>query len=190
MVARDWDRQPIVDVVVLPKNATEAVNTCPADYPEFIMGRMFYGLQAGCDCLGVNIGSGSSKDSKCSNKFMLGDYCKEEKQFRYNCKLPRPMMPFEMHFFDNMMICGQRGGTGFINATRVDADGNCPSGFAPCSTLTSLENTICYDNTLQRDKVCPITGFEFSIGESTLPNPVSMKFSETVTFSYSRDVDA
>ena len=48
---------------------------------------------------------------------------------------------FEMHFFENMIVCGKRGGTGFINATRVDVDGNCPNSFEPCSTFTSLENT-------------------------------------------------
>ena len=93
---------------------------------------------------------------------------------------------FEMHFFENMIVCGKRGGTGFINATRVDVDGNCPNGFEPCSTFTSLENTICNESTL----VQLHTGFDFSSGESALPNPVSMKFSDTVTLNFSRDVDA
>ena len=104
-----------------------------------------------------------------------------------------PMMPFAMHTFDDNIICGKRGGNSFVNATRPDYNTKkCPTGTAPCSNFTSLENTICYDTSMSRNSSCPITGFEFtSVKKSNMTNAVTMDFvSNKSWFSFSRDVDA
>ena len=102
-------------------------------------------------------------------------------------------MPFKMHRFDNKIICGKKGGPSFLNATRPNFDSKvCPPNTLPCSNSTSLENTLCYDQTQPRDSVCPITKFEFySSGlNSTLPNARKLNFTNNVTFSFSKDYDA
>lgn len=99
-------------------------------------------------------------------------------------------MPFGMHQFENKLICGKKGGSNFLSAIRPDQNGDCPKGFIPCSGFTSLENTICYDKKDDRDKVCPITGFEFSNGISSLNKANSFPFTDDITFSFSRDMNA
>ena len=96
-----------------------------------------------------------------------------------------------MHSFEKKLLCGKRGGDPFLNATRPDfKTGKCPDATAPCSNFTTLDNTICYKINQQRDKVCPITGFEFTSAQSSFKNAVSFPFKSGATFSFSRDVDA
>jgi hypothetical protein len=55
-VSHHWVVQPYVDAVVLSrakKNATQDDVQCPSEYPEFILERLFYGADLGCDCIGV-----------------------------------------------------------------------------------------------------------------------------------------
>ena len=48
--------------------------------------------------------------------------------------------------------------------TRPDWDTKmCPEGTDPCSTLTSLDNTLCYPKS-EHDEVCPITDVHFEAG--------------------------
>lgn len=61
-------------------------------------------------------------------------------------------MPFIMRSFEGKLICGKRGGLPFLNVTRPDPESEiCPNGTSPCSNHTSIENTICYNNTLTDD---------------------------------------
>jgi hypothetical protein len=87
------------------------------------------------------------------------------------------MMPFAMHSFNSMMICGKRAGQPFVNATRPDSETRlCPNNTLACSNFTAPDNTVCYPSDQKRDEVCPITGFEFSSSDGTLPtlrNPVT-----------------
>lgn len=116
----------------------------------------------------------------------LDEVC-DRNQTRYGCRTTMPMAPFGMHSFGDTMICGRRGGQPFINATRPDpATRLCPAGTLPCSHYTSVDNTICYNAAEKREAVCPITGFEFSSGTSTLQNATSKK-NGSVNFSFSRD---
>ena len=67
-----------------------------------------------------------------------------------------------MDNFYGVTICGLLGGDPFRNATRIDPKtGKCPVGTSPCSSLTSLENTICYAPNLLATK-CPITDLIFT----------------------------
>ena len=50
-VVSDWQTPPFVDVLVVETNSTHAA--CPAEYPEVVMQRMFYGLHVACDCTGI-----------------------------------------------------------------------------------------------------------------------------------------
>ena len=110
------------------------------------------------------------------------------------------MMPFAMHNFDNLAICGKRGGFPFLVAKRPDfTTGKCPDGYFPCSDFTSLENTICYNYASEkRTEVCPITSFSLNkeatgaaatTGAAANPIWTSTKFGD-YTFKFSRDVDS
>ena len=142
-VAKSWQTVPIVDAIVVSKvNITDFdpfMNKCPDDYPEYILERMFYGAGVACDCIGI----WSSKIHG-DNQMNVGEVC-DRNQTRAGCRDALPMAPFAMHSFGNKMICGRRGGTPFINATRPDPVSKlCPIGTSPCSNFTSADNTICY----------------------------------------------
>ena len=51
--------------------------------------------------------------------------------------------PITMRDLGGVIICGKRGGKPFIEAVRPNSEGICPDFTLPCSTYTSLENTIC-----------------------------------------------
>ena len=52
---------------------------------------------------------------------------------------------FQDELIDGKYICGKLGGEPFLTVQRVDPITNkCPPGTLPCSTSTSIENTICY----------------------------------------------
>ena len=98
-----------------------------------------------------------------------------------------------MHSFEGKLICGKRGGLPFIEAVRPDIEtGECPEEFAPCSLLTSVEHTICYDTNMPMEDQCPITAFEFFNKNDVLaiPNPVVLDFVRDIEFAFSRDEDA
>ncbi len=60
-----------------------------------------------------------------------------------------------MKKFDGKIVCGRRGGSPFLTAIRPDPITKlCPDNYEPCSSFTSVENTICY--TLDKSN-CPIT---------------------------------
>ena len=43
---------------------------------------------------------------------------------------------------------------------RTDLTGRCPDSYLPCSTDTSSENTVCYPDSADLTKVCPITSLK------------------------------
>lgn len=102
-------------------------------------------------------------------------------------------MPFRMHAFDGRIICGKQGGLAFVEAVRPSIETKaCPDGFEPCSELTSIENTICFDSTLPKEDQCPITAFQFIKKDetSTLPNATELEFVGNVLLAFSKDADA
>ena len=55
-------------------------------------------------------------------------------------------------------ICGKRGGKPFIEALRPSANAEtCPDETIPCSSTTSIENTICVSREDKEAGLCPIT---------------------------------
>lgn len=158
--------------------------SCPKEYPEYVMERMFYGSSIGCDCLGV-----SHRYITDDNTMVLHERCTRN-QTIYGCAPVEPMMPFGMHRFENKMICGRRGGQPFLNATRPELSGNCPEGTLKCSNATSLENTVCYDQSQRREDVCPITKFEFFDLSDKVKRQNALNFTDKVGFAFSRDHDA
>ena len=66
----------------------------------------------------------------------------------------------QTNIFGNLM-CGTRGGDAFIDATRPDINGNCPSGTEPCSSATSADHTLCYSQDELAEK-CPINQIYFT----------------------------
>ena len=56
--------------------------------------------------------------------------------------------------------CGYTGGVPFVNVTRSDGQGDCPTGYTACSTKTSPENTVCYPAAANFNS-CPITDIKF-----------------------------
>lgn len=58
--------------------------------------------------------------------------------------------------FNGRRICGSRGGSPFLNVTRVESNGKCPKGTQACGMGVSAENTVCYPPQEHIQK-CPIT---------------------------------
>ena len=58
-------------------------------------------------------------------------------------------------------ICGQLGGTGFVNVTRATQDNVCPNNTVACSSETDAENTVCYPKGVNMLTNCPITDIKF-----------------------------
>ena len=55
-------------------------------------------------------------------------------------------------------ICGKRGGKPFKEALRPTLiDRACPEGTTPCSSATTIENTICISREDKDAGLCPIT---------------------------------
>ena len=65
-VSYDWQSQPFVDAIVVSSPTT----ACPADYPDYVMERIFFGSGVGCNCLGVY-----SEDVYGSNLFNVDTIC-------------------------------------------------------------------------------------------------------------------
>jgi hypothetical protein len=62
-----------------------------------------------------------------------------------------------MSVFDNQIICKTVGGLDFLSVKRPDSlTGKCPGTTVPCSSKTSLENTVCYEPNEIADNICPI----------------------------------
>ena len=90
-----------------------------------------------------------------SDQIAIGRECNDDEIDNYCQTLPAKP-PVQMGQFNGKRICGKRGGTPFLNATRVDRNGNCPTGTSPCVLSKSLENRLCYPND-KHSQSCPIT---------------------------------
>ena len=84
-----------------------------------------------------------------------------------NCRFDVPPVdPVMMNKINDKTICRTRGGKEFEQVTRPDQEsGECPEGTSPCSTITSIENTVCYPQD-QHATQCPITFMEI-VDEAT-----------------------
>ena len=68
-----------------------------------------------------------------------------------------------MNKFNGKIICGEIGGDTFEKVRRPDSEtGLCQDGTSPCSSSTSVVNTLCYPEELHESS-CPIT--EISIAD-------------------------
>ena len=77
--------------------------------------------------------------------------------------------PVTQYNFEDTIICGVRGGQAFLNVTRVDKQTlECPEGTAPCSQITSPDNTICYPPE-EHEAACPITSIDL-VMQKNLPD--------------------
>ncbi len=56
-------------------------------------------------------------------------------------------------------MCGKVGGDPFVNVTRPNIDGDCPTNFEPCSKLTVANETLCYPPE-ELESSCPITDLQ------------------------------
>lgn len=66
----------------------------------------------------------------------------------------------EQSIYYGKQICGKRGGVTYKDATRANADGDCPSGFEACSKNTSPADTWCVKNS--HDEECPVNDIAIS----------------------------
>lgn len=117
----------------------------------------------------------------------------DQKQLASGCRQVDPVMPFSMHSFDDKMVCGRRGGLPFMKAVRPDQFSHqCPSGYSPCSIKTKVDNTFCYDSTLNREHECPVTALEIvqEPADCSLPEAVKQSFTEGYSLCYSKDADS
>lgn len=58
-----------------------------------------------------------------------------------------PVGPIKQSKFAGKVICGTRGGNSFLNVKRpqpAGSDYECPAGTTACSSITSIDNTMCY----------------------------------------------
>ncbi len=64
-------------------------------------------------------------------------------------------------------LCVTRGGSNFIEAVRVDANGNCPSGYEACNPKASLENRVCTSDLSK----CPVNRIQFTTNVNDISDP-------------------
>ena len=119
----------------------------------------------------------------------------ERKDYNGECFLTEAQHPVIMGQFDGHRICGKRGGDAFKDVTRPDSSGQCPEDMQPCSSKTSVENTVCYpENDL--DFSCPITDIDIvGSNEATQKQGHSASAYEAEPFGevfviWSKDVDS
>ena len=72
-LGRDWQTRPFIDLQVTDDNV------CPAGY-ESTYERVFYGLDVGCDCLGI-----THRNMEGDNRYNVGAGCTSN-QTRYGCR--------------------------------------------------------------------------------------------------------
>lgn len=59
-------------------------------------------------------------------------------------------------------LCGRRGSINFLNAIRPDfITKKCPQDLVPCSDMTSLDDTICVEES-KKEAECPIINFKMT----------------------------
>ena len=79
----------------------------------------------------------------------------------YECTYIPAIPPKNTTKFEEGTFCGKRGGKSFIDVTRPDLETKlCPEGTKPCSSKTTIDNTVCYPEA-DIDSSCPITDFKF-----------------------------
>jgi len=66
--------------------------------------------------------------------------------------------------FGGKRICGQTTGYNFVNSQRVDANGQCPTGWSPCNPNAKLDNIVCMPaddkSSSSFESRCPINEIE------------------------------
>jgi hypothetical protein len=106
-VVDDWKAKPYDDIIIT--NAS----SCPSDYPQAVFERVFYGLNFGCNCIGI-------WDSRISNddKMYSDSFCSYN-ETRAGCTDVMPIWPIHQTQFKSKRICGStKYATPFLNATR------------------------------------------------------------------------
>ncbi len=74
-------------------NLANGTNICPPEFPDIVMSRLFYGGNAGCDCLGI-----SHKYLNGDNMVTVGNSCSRNAT-RYGCREVKPMKQMIMPLF-------------------------------------------------------------------------------------------
>ena len=165
---RDWIKKPFVGISIKPK--------CDAN-EEVMFFKEWKGTTSGCvrhNKYGPDWITESTSDSNIHNGRYLQSTGSTSSYSTMNaldifvydqgaCKRTIwSSPPVIQDRFSGQQICGLRGGQEFLNLKRPDPKlGACPIGTTPCSSKTSVENTICYppaDHAL-----CPITSMKFVI---------------------------
>jgi len=148
-IKTDWEMKPFVDI---------SVQSTPCE-------------SSGTENLFESVSGGTQRGCYVYNDPWHTDHIETENYFRTHhnndddyarCTMisgSRPMVqsnPFGLY------ICGKRGGTPFVSVNRPDPKTKlCPEAMKPCSTSTSVEDTVCYPSNELKEN-CPINYFEFS----------------------------
>ena len=94
-MGRDWQTEPFVDLEV----TTDF--DCKAGW-EPVYERIFYGLQEGCDCLGIE-----DRWIQTDNTFTVGLGGCDFNQTRAYCRTAAPFPPVRLHRMKDRLICGK-----------------------------------------------------------------------------------
>lgn len=132
-MSQDWERKTYTDVFVTSND------DCPLDYTE-LYENIWYGLNVGCDCIGI---CGSDMDFGSCYKNNPGYAC-DFNQTESGCISYSGFPPIRQAQFNGKRICGKNSGETFLLVTRPNLDNVCPETYLPCSTKTDAESTICY----------------------------------------------
>lgn len=145
---------PFVDIKVYDKKTTNGCRNGEVT----LFSRNWGGTVEGC-FLGNERGS-LNREIITRSQYNAGKNGKNAKYRNESCKSIRAQPSIVMDQIDDKYICGVRGGNTFVNTIRPDySTGKCPSGYSPCSPMTSPENTVCTDKIDKSD--CPITFVQF-----------------------------
>ena len=150
-MARDWTRRPFSDFIV-----TEDFS-CPDSHPELVFYRPWYGADLGCECLGIEQTDTSYDLQGGGNRISQGRQCTYN-QTLAGCKTGEPHTAVIMGQLADKRFCGKPVDFNFLNATRSDLNGDCPSSYVKCAENSSPDNTICVPDGDGRslEEKCPI----------------------------------
>ncbi len=151
----DWQKLPILSI-------SKKSSDCSYYGLQDLISKTFPGTEAGCNCKGI--WSKKVKPER-QNKINLGSCNANETKADCIDYRGSPSVPLKN--LGGYYLCANKGGSNFIEAVRVDANGNCPKGYQACNPKASFENRLCATDLTK----CPVNSIQFTTNVNDLTDP-------------------
>ena len=115
---------------------------CPESHPEVAFSRPWYGVDIGCDCLGIRQEYSRYELFDNANRVKSGVTCTFN-QTDAGCRRVEPHHAIHMKQFSGVRVCGASIDDNFLTVVRPNLDGQCPESYAACDPTASPDNIYC-----------------------------------------------